>query len=112
MNGNETSTVKVCLLHGGIEKELLKITALLDERKRQTEMRFDLIEKHRIEIKELMEHRLSVMNDLQRKMDAMTRVFASKESLEGLQKLVYIGLGIAMALHFIFGIAVVWLSRL
>ena len=102
---------EVCSFHSGIEKEFLKIATLLDERKRQSEMRFDSIEKHRIEIKELMEHRLSVMNDLQRKMDTMTRVFANKESVEDLQKLVNIGLGIAMALHFILGIAVVLVAK-
>ena len=101
----------VCSFHSGIEKEFLKLYALLDERKRQTDMRFDTIERHRLEIKELMEHRLGVMNNLQMKMDNMTRVFASKESVEDLQKLVNIGLGVAMALHFVLGIAIVIVAK-
>ena len=101
----------VCGLHSGIKEEFLRINTLLDERKRQSDMRFDTIERHRLEIKELMEHRLSVMNGLQMKMDNMTRVFASKESVEDLQKLVNIGLGVAMALHFVLGIAVVIVAK-
>ena len=101
----------VCSFHSGVEKDFIKIYEILDERKDQTDMRFDSIERHRLEIKELMEHRLAVMNDLQRRMDEMTRIFAIKKSVEDLEKMVHVGLGIAMTLHFILGIAIVIVAK-
>ena len=58
-------------------------------------------EKERKEAKEALDVRLASMNEFQRRMDRLEGTFATKEALARVEKLVYIGFGIVIALEMV-----------
>lgn len=80
------------------------IERILDEREKALEERFrNNMDSIRL-AREQMEHRLNGMNEFQKRMDKLEGTFATKNDLSSVERLVYIGVGIVIALQFIIGI--------
>ena len=56
----------------------------------------------RAEAKDIIEHRLETLNEHQRRMDRLEATFATKDMLNATNRIVYIGVGIIVALQFVF----------
>ncbi len=101
MNGAEVITLK---------EYFLKLITEQDDR---NAIRFESMEKALVLARELaqadkelaraiLEHRLESMNAFQRRMDKLEGTFATKDQLESLNKLLYVGVGIVITLQFVF----------
>lgn len=60
----------------------------------------ELAEKERDRTKRELDYRLSGMNEFQKRMDKLEGTFATREMLQQVEKIVYIGIGIVIALQF------------
>ncbi len=101
MNGAEVITLKEYFLK------------LLTEMEERTIIRFESMEKALVLARDLaqadkelarniLEHRLIGMNEFQKRMDKLEGTFATKDQLNSLSKLLYIGVGIVITLQFLF----------
>jgi hypothetical protein len=59
------------------------------------------IEKERIEAKNVIDHRLAGMNEYQHRIDKIEGTLATKTDLARVEKFVWIGIGIVIALEFV-----------
>ena len=73
----------------------------------------ELVDKERIDTKSTLEYRLAGMNEFQKRMDKLEGTFVTKENLTiykdqtakdiaNISRLVYIGIGVVMAIQFLF----------
>jgi hypothetical protein len=76
------------------------------------ELKFEELEKALILARELakndretatnvLNHRLEGMNEFQKRMDKLEGTFATKTELRGVERLVYVGVGIVLAVQFV-----------
>ena len=90
-----------------------KICLKFEEVDRALILARELVERQRQEAKEIIDHRLEILNDHQRRMDKLENTFAATDMLHNevrsitkrqdiTDRLVYIGVGIAIALQIFF----------
>ena len=81
-------------------KERMKALEVTDfEREKQLESKF---REHKIALdlaREQVDHKLYGLNDAQRRMDKLEATFATKVELKATERLVYIGVGLLIALE-------------
>ena len=82
--------------------KIIRLETQLAERQNALVLARELIKEEHLLFKENTEKHFEAVNNLQHKMDKMSETFATKKDLEHLTKLVYIGVGIAYALQFVF----------
>lgn len=71
-----------------LEEREVKLSAILEAKQKALDStRSDL------------DHRLQGMNDFQRRMDRLEGTFATRDQLRAIERLVYIGVGIAIAIE-------------
>lgn len=76
------------------------------EIEKATTLARDQIEKDKTLQRTQLDHRLEGMNEFQRRMDKLEGTFATSKDLEGIKKMMWIGVGIAISFQFILGIFV------
>jgi len=76
-----------------------KICLKFEELDRALVLAREMREKERLENREVLEHRLEVLNEHQRRMDKLEATFATKEMLAKTDRLVYAGVGILIAVQ-------------
>ncbi len=84
------------------------ILAIVDEREKQAGIHLHsyerAVEAERLQLeitRQQMDHRLEGMNQFQKRMDKLEGTFATKDQLAQVAKLVYIGVGIVVAIQII-----------
>ena len=65
-----------------------------------------LLEKETTIARLVVDNKLEHLNEYQRRMDKLTDTFATRESLEGVKKLIWIGMGVIVALQVIFPVLI------
>jgi hypothetical protein len=60
---------------------------------------------------EALEHRLSNVNEWRATLESLQRNYLPRAEFDQLQKLVWVGLGVMLALQFLIGLAVLWLHK-
>lgn len=88
-----------------LTERLAKLEASVEHRFEGFKSIHQINENHRQEIKDAMEYRLAGMNEFQKRIDRLENTLASKASLETLQRIVYVGLGVLLSAQFIVLIA-------
>ena len=88
-------------------KETLERLVRLEE---HVKVRFKELDKALNIAREGIDYRLAGMNEFQKRMDRLESTFATKDSLNALTKIVYIGLGIVLGIQAVVVIALkIWL---
>ena len=64
----------------------------------------DLARDERENTKVELDRRLEGMNQFQKRMDRLEGTFATQKELQALSKIIYIGIGIVLAIQFLFGV--------
>lgn len=93
---SEESYCQKCNEHYGIKVELAALRTLIDEREKQigSEIRN---QQNAINLaREQIDHRLTGMNEFQKRMDRLENTFATRPELKSIERLIYIGVGIAL----------------
>ena len=93
----ERSHCLKCDDHSGLQTELRYIKLLVDEREKQNSIATRAQELAINLAREQIDHRLTGMNEFQKRMDRLEGTFATKTELKALERLIYIGIGIALA---------------
>lgn len=84
-------------LHDHFEQVLAERSKYFEEKFRASQIALDLASSQ-------MDKRLEGMNEFQKRMDRLEGTFATKAELKGLEKLVYVGIGILVAVQFIIAV--------
>ncbi len=93
---------EICLSDKEVLERLVTLETQNDERQIALRLARENVEKEKISAKNALDHQLEQMNNLQRKMDKQESTFATKDELQKISRLVYIGLGIMLAIEIIF----------